>query len=98
AEYSGWLFLYSELARAVSRADRAAMVSALAAGPRTDLRAIRDRYDREVSPRIADAGWRIYDSYLKANRVEAGAASYDEVVRLVLGLRVDGRPVLGAAP
>jgi Protein of unknown function (DUF3810) len=97
-EYSGWLFLYSELARAVSRADRAAMTEALAAGPRRDLRAIRERYAREVSPRIADAGWRVYDSYLKANRVEAGAASYDEVVRLVLGLRVDGRPVLAGAP
>ena len=34
------------------------------------------------------AGWRVYDSYLKANRVEAGAASYAEVVRLVLGARL----------
>jgi hypothetical protein len=96
--YSGWLFLYSELARAVGRADRAAMTESLAPGPRGDLRAIRERYTREVSPRIADAGWRVYDSYLKANRIEAGAASYDEVVRLVLGLRVGGRPVLAAVP
>ena len=57
-----------------------------------------ERYAREVSPRVAEAGWRVYDSYLKANRVEAGAASYDEVVRLVLGLRVGGRPVLDAVP
>ena len=70
------------------------MAASLAAGPRADLRAIRERYARDVNPRVADAGWRVYDSYLKANRVEAGAASYDEVVRLVLGLRVDGRPVL----
>ena len=89
AAYSGWLFLYSELARAVPRADRAALLAALGAGPRADLHAIRDRYEREVSPGIANAGWRVYDSYLKANRVEAGAASYDEVVRLVLGLRVE---------
>ena len=94
--YSGWLFLYGELARAVSGADRAALSDALAAGPRDDLRAIRDRYAREVSPAVSGAGWRVYDSYLKANGVPAGAASYDEVVRLVLGVRVGGVPVLRA--
>jgi hypothetical protein len=92
--YSGWLFLYGELARAVGARDRAALAGALAAGPREDLRAIRERYIHEVSPGIANAGWRVYDSYLKANRVPAGAASYDEVVRLVLGVRLGGRPVL----
>ena len=92
--YSGWLFLYGELARAVDGPNRAALSGALAAGPRADLRAIGDRYAREVSPRISEAAWRVYDSYLKANRVPAGAASYDEVVRLVLGVRVGGRPVL----
>ena len=47
-----------------------------------------------MSPGVSRAGWRVYDSYLKANRVEAGTASYDEVVRLVLGTRVNGRAVL----
>jgi hypothetical protein len=94
--YSGWLFLYAELARAVSASERAALSDALAAGPRADLRAIRDRYVRDVNPRVSAAGWRVYDSYLKANRVPAGTASYDEVVRLVLGVRVDGRPVIDA--
>jgi hypothetical protein len=37
---------------------------------------------------MSAAGWRVYDSYLKANRVEAGAASYGEVVRLALGARL----------
>jgi hypothetical protein len=90
--YSGWLFLYGELAGAVSGTDRAASSNALAEGPRADLRAIRDRYAREVNVRVSAAGWRVYDSYLKANRVTAGAASYDEVIRLVLGTRVAGRP------
>jgi hypothetical protein len=94
AEYSGWLFLYGELARAVRAGDRGALAAALAAGPRADLRASRDRDAREVNTRVSDAGWRVYDSYLRANRVQAGAASYDEVVRLVLGVRVAGRPVL----
>ena len=56
--------------------------------------AMRERYAREMSPRVSRAGWLVYDSYLKANRVEAGTASYDEVVRLVLGTRVNGRGVL----
>lgn len=92
--YSGWLFLYSTLARAVNVRERAALSGALDEGPRADLRAIRARYARDVNPRVSLLGWRVYDSYLKANRVAAGAASYDEVVRLVLGVRVAGRPVL----
>jgi hypothetical protein len=91
--YSGWLFLYSELARVVSPGDRAALSATLTAGPRDDLRASRERSRREINPRLSAAGWRVYDSYLKANRVEAGAASYDEVVRLVLGVRLGGVPV-----
>ena len=50
AQYSGWLFMYSELVRVSSRADRAALAAALAAGPREDLQAIRDRVARHVSP------------------------------------------------
>jgi Protein of unknown function (DUF3810) len=88
AQYSGWLFMYSELVRVSSRADRAAIAAALAAGPREDLQAIRDRVARQASPRLSAAGWRVYDSYLKANRVESGAASYGEVVRLALGARL----------
>ena len=88
AQYSGWLFLYSELMRAANRTDRAAIDATLGAGPRADLAAIRDRIARQVSPRVSAAGWRVYDSYLKANRVEAGAASYGEVVRLALGARL----------
>jgi hypothetical protein len=87
AQYSGWLFIYSELLRAAN-GDRAAIAATVAAGPRADLNAIRDRIARQVSPRVSAAGWRVYDSYLKANRVEAGAASYGEVVRLALGARL----------
>ena len=91
-QYSGWLFMYGELARVLERGERAALSARLALGPREDLQAIRDRLARHVSPRLSGAGWRVYDSYLKANRVEAGTASYDEVVRLALGLRVQGKP------
>ena len=90
AQYSGSLFLYCELAGIVSPPDRAALGAALGPGPRDDLRAIRERFAREVSPRLSAAGWRVYDSYLRANRVEAGTGSYADVVRLVLGVRIEG--------
>jgi hypothetical protein len=91
-QYSGWMFLYGELSGASGGRARARLAASLAAGPREDLRAVRDRLARHVNRRVAVAGWRVYDSYLKANRVEAGAASYGAVVRLVLGARLpDGR-------
>lgn len=87
--YSGWLFLFGELARAVRDSDRPAIVAALERGPREDLRAIARRIQQHVSPRVSAAGWRAYDQYLKANRVESGTASYAEVVKLVLGVPFD---------
>jgi Protein of unknown function (DUF3810) len=84
--YSGWLFLYGELVGQLDPDDRRTLPP-LAAGPQADRRAIVERYRRNVSPRLATAGWTIYDRYLKANRVEAGAASYAAVVQLVLGAR-----------
>lgn len=88
-QYSGWLFLYSEVFDALPADTSRAVQDALGSGPREDLRAIRARYLRQVSPRLSGAGWQVYDSYLKANRVDAGTASYAEVVRLILetGLR-----------
>jgi hypothetical protein len=86
-QYGGWLFLYGELIRAVRSRERAELSARLEPGPREDLRAIVARIEREASPRLSAAGWRVYDRYLKANRVEAGAASYAEVVRLALGVK-----------
>jgi hypothetical protein len=87
--YSGWLFLFGELSRAMRGGDRIVVVAGLAAGPRDDLRAIARRIEQHVNPRVATVGWRVYDQYLKANRVERGAASYADVVKLVLGVRFD---------
>lgn len=86
-QYSGWLFLYGEAIRAVGGRDRADISRRLARGPRDDLRAIAVRIQRQISPWLSAGGWRVYDQYLKANRVEAGAASYADVVRLALGVR-----------
>ena len=83
--YSGWLFLFSEVLSALSPEAAREIRALVADGPREDLRALRSRYEREVSPRVSSTGWRMYDGYLKANRVDAGTASYAEVVQLILG-------------
>jgi Protein of unknown function (DUF3810) len=85
-QYSGWLFMYDEAIRALPADDRPPIIRRLGDGPRTDLSAIRERLLKHVNPQLASAGWRVYDSYLKANRVESGTQSYSEVVRLALGL------------
>jgi hypothetical protein len=87
-QYSGWLFLYGQLAAALKETERADVAARLGFGPRADLRAAADRVRRHLSPVIADAGWQVYDRYLKANRVEAGTGSYSDVVKLTLGARL----------
>src|SRR5206468_10189256 len=67
--YSGWLFLYQELLSSLDRPAQTAVAARLGPGPRADLHASRERLLRNVNPRVASAGWRLYDSYLKANRV-----------------------------
>ena len=97
-QYSGWQFLFSELVNSVPRSDRPSLIARLDAGPRANLRAIADRLARDVRPQISAAGWRVYDRYLKANRVQAGVASYAQVVRLVLGTRIGLSAVEAASP
>ncbi|HEV3140522.1 MAG TPA: DUF3810 family protein, partial [Vicinamibacterales bacterium] len=94
--YSAWLFMYGELTASLRGQDRAQVTAKLGPGPRDDLRLVRERITRHVSPRVSAAGWRVYDSYLKANRVEAGNASYEQIVQLVTGTRFgeNWRPAL----
>ena len=87
AQYSGWLFLYSEVAGGLRGPARADVAALLGPGPRADLAAIRARLTRQVDRRLFAVGQRVYDRYLKANRVEAGVESYGHVVQLVLGVR-----------
>lgn len=90
AQYSGWLFLYAQLSGSLDRTAREESRQRLQQGPREDLRAIAERYRAQVRPQVSAAGWQVYDRYLKANRVEAGVASYAEVVRFVLGTQFTG--------
>jgi hypothetical protein len=87
SQYSGWLFLYTEVTNALRGQARADAVARLAAGPRADLLAIRRRVEAQISPRLSSAGRSVYDRYLKANRVEGGVDSYARVVQIVLGVR-----------
>lgn len=84
-QYSGWLAAYEHAVAAVPRADRATIAS-LDEGPRRDLQAMAARYAK-ASPLVRRAANGVYDEYLKANRVSEGIASYDAVVRLMVGTR-----------
>ena len=88
SRYSGWLALYAHVSNALPTDDRRALAATLRPGPRGDLLAIRARLLRSA-PVVRRAARDVYDSYLKANRVERGIASYDAVVRLMLGARFD---------
>jgi hypothetical protein len=95
-QYSAWLSLYGTITSALAPADRADVSQALEQGPRDDLLAIADRVRRQVSPLTSRSGYAVYDKFLKANRVQAGIRSYNEVIRLLVGTRFteDGAPVL----
>jgi hypothetical protein len=84
AQYSGWLYLYWQLANEVSGKTRQQLADALAPGPRRDIDAIVERLRRGQLPALRRSSWMVYDTYLKANRVEAGVRSYGLVVTLIL--------------
>jgi hypothetical protein len=86
-QYSGWFYLYWQIAGEVNAAERGRLNAALADGPRRDVNAVITRLRRGQIPALQRASWQVYDKYLKANRVEAGVRSYGEVVTLVLRAR-----------
>ena len=88
-QYSGWMFLYWQIAGQLDADDRAELAEGLGSGPRADLQAIADRLRRGQFPFLRNVSWRVYDRYLKANRVDEGVRSYDEVVTLILRAHFD---------
>ena len=86
SRYSAWLYLAPQLVRQLGEADRDRVWGALAPGPARDLRAVAARTSEAV-PIVRRNASRVYDQYLRANRVAAGVASYGAVVDLVLGTR-----------
>jgi hypothetical protein len=81
--YSAWLSLLPHLLGAVPAADRAGIVAVLEEGPRQDLSAIAVRASERL-PAVSTVAWRVYDRFLKVNRVSEGVARYDAVTRLML--------------
>ena len=86
SRYSAWLYLAPQLVRHLGEEGRNRVWGALEAGPADDLRAVAARTSEAV-PIVRRNASRVYDQYLRANRVESGVASYGEVVDLVLGTR-----------
>ena len=84
ARYSGWLSIFEHVAAWLPRQDRGALMALLDPGPRQDLADAARRYER-ASPAVRDTAREVYDTYLRANRVDEGVASYSAVVRLMLG-------------
>lgn len=86
ARYSAWIATYGHAVSELPRDDRSRLIR-LDAGPREDLRAMSARYARS-RPVLRHASREVYDSYLRANRVDEGIASYGAVLRLILGTEV----------
>jgi hypothetical protein len=88
-QYSGWLFLYWQIVSQLDPSHRTSMADMLDEGPRADLQAIVERLRRGQFPLLRNVSWRVYDQYLKVNRVDEGVRSYDEVLTLILRSRFD---------
>jgi hypothetical protein len=82
--YSAWLAVLPHLVGAVDPADRRSVLVTLEAGPRADLAAIAARGAADRLRPVSLVAWRMYDGFLKANRVGEGVARYDAVARLIL--------------
>ncbi len=93
ARYSGWLFVYWQVAGEVDATGRARLWDELATGPRDDVQSVVKRLRDGELPRLRLASWLVYDQYLKANRVEAGVRSYGEVLTLLVRTDFEAEPV-----
>jgi hypothetical protein len=85
--YSASLYLIMEGAAALPPAARRRVLVALDPGVRADIAAIARRAESE-KPEVQYAAAKVYDHYLKANRVPDGAASYSRALSLILSPRV----------
>jgi hypothetical protein len=81
--YSASLWLVMETARAMPPELREKAMAHLDAGVRTDIDAIANRMLAQ-KPAVQRTTTRVYDEYLKANRVADGTASYGRALTLIL--------------
>ena len=81
--YSASLYLILEASARLPGAARRASWDRLDAGVRSDIDAIIARMRRE-NPVVQRTASRVYDEYLRANRVSDGTASYSRALSLIL--------------
>jgi hypothetical protein len=81
--YSASLYLIMESSSVLTRPVWREVSATLDAGVRADLAAIAERATRE-RPVVRQTAFRVYDTYLRANRVEDGVASYNRALALIL--------------
>jgi hypothetical protein len=84
AQYSGWLEAYQYTRAALPRDARRELDRQLAPEVVADLRAIAERLGT-VDPAVSGFARSVYDSYLRAQGVDEGIASYGAMLRLMLG-------------
>ena len=84
SQYSAWLFVLPQLVRHLPEPARAEIYADLGHGPRQHLAEVAARL-RSAVPLVRLSANRIYDQFLRANRVSEGIASYGLVVNLILG-------------
>jgi hypothetical protein len=87
--YSAWLALFPYLQLHERPARPEDRRPHLAPEVIADLHAIAERASRRMSPKMSEVQGRVYDGFLKANRVQAGIGSYGLFVRLMLGTRFE---------
>ena len=88
AAYSASLYLIMEGAAALPPQARRRVATSLDAGVREDINAIAKRAAETEKPHVQYAASKVYDNYLKANRVADGSASYSRALSLILSPRV----------
>jgi hypothetical protein len=84
AQYSGWLEAFRYAVAALPRSDSRTLHGRLAADVVADLRAINQRLGR-ADPAVSGFARNVYDSYLRAQGVDEGMASYGAMLRLMVG-------------
>jgi hypothetical protein len=84
AQYSGWLEAYRYASAALPAADRRALQQRLSPEVIRDLRAINERLGR-ADPHVSGFARNVYDSYLRAQGMSEGIASYGAMLRLMVG-------------
>jgi hypothetical protein len=95
--HSAAMYLLVETSAALPRSVWRDVLKATDVGVQEDLRALQARWQL-IQPTVQATSFKVYDEYLKANRVEDGVRSYSRALQLILlpvlrdqlnGLRLD---------